>query len=335
VEHATLDCCPLQHRTLGRLELVEPGAEQRGDRPRNRHLPGRRIPEKRDHLLHEERVSLGGFANATRQPFGERVARSEVLDQLPRLVGGQGLEHDRRRFAVRTDPVRAPLHQIRSCDAAKNERRLVGEHRQLLDELEEGWLGPLDVVEQAHERLCAGGRFEQPADCERDLLGRVEAVSGLEQALERGDHGRVEPELGEPGLELSHDLDHRQVRDPVAVRDAAAANHGRPVERREELVGQARLADARGAEDRDQLAAAVTLGAPEAADEPAELLLAVDHRHVEVAAEAAFGVHAHEPPRPQRLALALDDQRLDGICDHRGSHEPERLRAEQNLVRPC
>ena len=47
---------------------------------------------------------------------------------------------------------------------------------------------------------------------------------------------RVELELGEPGLELSHDLDDRQIGDPIAVRDAAAANHGRPVQRRQELV---------------------------------------------------------------------------------------------------
>ena len=44
MEHATLDCSSLQHRPLGRLELVEPGAEQSRDRPRNRHLPGAAHP---------------------------------------------------------------------------------------------------------------------------------------------------------------------------------------------------------------------------------------------------------------------------------------------------
>ena len=107
---------------------------------------------------------------------------------------------------------------------------------------------------------------------------------------------RVELEPREPGLELPHDLDDRQVGDSLAVRQAAAANDSRPVERRQELVGQPRFADARGAEDRDQLAAAVTPRALEAAAEPADLLPATDHRYVEVAAKAAFGVHAHEPP---------------------------------------
>ena len=75
----------------------------------------------------------------------------------------------------------------------------------------------------------------------RRLAGSTEisgqdALPHIEKALECGDHMRVELELGEPGLELSHDLDDRQIGDPIAVRDAAAANHGRPVQRRQELV---------------------------------------------------------------------------------------------------
>ena len=210
----------------------------------------------------------------------------------------------------------------------------MGQNRQLLEELEEGGLAPLDVVDDTDERLCAGGRLEQPANRERDLFGRVDAVAGVEQAPQRRDHLQVELELREPGLQLSHDLDNRQVGDPVAVRNAAAANHSRPVERRQELVGEPGLADARGAEDRDQLAAAVAPGALEAVEEPAELLPATDHRHVEMPAEAALRVHADEPPRRQRFALALHGQRLDGVCNHRGSHERERFRSEQDLVRP-
>ena len=119
MEHATFDCSPLQHRALGRLQLVEPRAEEGRDRPRNRHLPRRRVPEKRDHLLHEERVSLGGFPNPSPQVFAERLVFSEVADQLARLVCGQGFEHDGRRPAVRPDPARVLLLQIRSCDAAE------------------------------------------------------------------------------------------------------------------------------------------------------------------------------------------------------------------------
>ena len=46
-------------------------------------------------------------------------------------------------------------------------------------------------------------------------------------------------------------------------------------------------------------------------------------------------MHAHEPPRRQRFALALHDQRRDRVCDHCGPHERKRFRTEQNLVGPC
>ena len=58
------------------------------------------------------------------------------------------------------------------------------------------------------------------------------------QAAERRDHVRIEPELVEPRLELSHDLDDRQVRNSLAVRDAAAAGHCRAVQRRRLAPGK-------------------------------------------------------------------------------------------------
>src|SRR5262249_39820439 len=111
-----------------------------------------------------EGVSLCGFPNASLRGLGERLIRGEVLDQLARLVRRQRFEDDRRSVRMCADPTRMLFHQVGTRDAEENQRRLVGQDGDLLDELQEGRLSPLDVVEDAHEWLCAGGRFEQAAD---------------------------------------------------------------------------------------------------------------------------------------------------------------------------
>ena len=57
----------LEHRALGRVELVEPRREQRLDRRRHRDLaPSGDSRTHRDHLLDEERVALGGRRGSAR-----------------------------------------------------------------------------------------------------------------------------------------------------------------------------------------------------------------------------------------------------------------------------
>ena len=105
----------------------------------------------------------------------------------------------------------------------------------MLDQVEERRLTPVEVVEEDDERALRGGLLEELANRPRDLL-RGRRRLGL--AEERGDRvRRLERGRGR-AAELLHDLDHRPVRDPLAVGETAALDDPR-VDAREELPRRA------------------------------------------------------------------------------------------------
>ncbi len=113
----------------------------------------------------------------------------------------------------------------------------------MLDEVDEDRLGPLQIVDDDDLRSLGGPRLEQPS--ERELrLGR-----------RRADHGvGLDPDRDQ-------DLDERPVRDPLAVREAAAAQDVRRVaDALDEVGDEARLPDARRPEQRDEPARAARRG---------------------------------------------------------------------------
>ena len=59
VERQAFHGAPLEHAALTRLELIEPGREQRLDRRRHCHLGAAAFAQHREHLLDEEWVALG------------------------------------------------------------------------------------------------------------------------------------------------------------------------------------------------------------------------------------------------------------------------------------
>ena len=79
VEHAPDDGSALQHRALGRLELVEAGGEQRLDRRRHADVPVGGVPDERDHLLDEQRVALGAAPDPLTERRVEEIARPRAL----------------------------------------------------------------------------------------------------------------------------------------------------------------------------------------------------------------------------------------------------------------
>ena len=138
----------------------------------------------------------------------------------------------------------------------------------MLHEVDEDGLGPLQVVDDDHLRPLHGPGFEQPP--ERELrLGR-----------RRADHG--------VGLDADRDqdLDERPVGDPLAVREAAAAQDVRRVaDALEEVGDEARLADPRGAEEREEPARAVGDRVLVVAPQPLALSLPSDERRLGVTRE--------------------------------------------------
>ena len=89
----------------------------------------------------------------------------------------------------------------------------------MLDQLEQRFLGPVDVLEDQHERLLERHPFRPFARGPRDLLG-----AGL--GLDRLEHARGKPEqvghglvLAEGAQLLDRDVERVVVRDPGGALD--------------------------------------------------------------------------------------------------------------------
>ena len=228
------------------------------------------------------------------------------------------------------------VEQFGPCRAEEQDRRSA-EVRDVLDEVEERRLCPVQVIEDErplrgeHLQVATRGPLRllfrpcRPADSDRrgDTVGH-ELV---------GRDGRDRVSLCARGR--SHDLGERPVRDPLAVGEAAPDDDaGLPHHALGELAGQPRLADARGAEQRDSLGS-ISLGCTlERGQELAELLAAADERHVQRAGKGRRIIkHVEQPPRRDRLRLP---SRLDGhhgLDAQRIARDPVCRVAEQDLPR--
>ena len=169
VEDLSLDRAPLERGPLGGRELVEPRREERLDRPRHRHRI-RRLLDHREHLLDEERVAFRG--------------RPDPLAQLRSSAGRRGARRSARRSpgpkAARAAPSSRSASRRPSPAAARAARaapgRGAGSGRpatvgDVLDQVEERRLAPVDVVEDDHERPVRSNGLQELAHSARDLLG--------------------------------------------------------------------------------------------------------------------------------------------------------------------
>ena len=299
VEDLALDRASLQHGALHALELVE-------SRGKNG-LQGRRYDElalggrgHRHHLCDEQGVPAGGAGDLLAQ-----VACEALRDQLVDVCLRQRLEPERDR------PLRTALGELGSSETEDQDRRRGRKQGDVLDQVQERLLSPLDVVEHADEpRLL----LEQLAEGPGDLLGRSPLLRLAKQGAQRGSGRRIRGQR----VELLDHLDHRPVRDPLAVRKAAAAD-ALCIDRGEKLGRQPRLADAGIADHGHELAA--SLFADLLPDLPQRLEL--PHPPDEQSLVPALGrlVDRHQPVGGHRLALSLQLERLHSFRDDRLTDE--------------
>ena len=214
MEGSPLDRAPLEHVSLGRVELVEPRRQQCLDRRRHDDLGSTRLADEGDHLLQVERIPLRCY----RDLLAELALHgTEHVQQPFGLCGIERLEENRRRVPLAAAPVRTALEQFGSRHAEQEDRRIATQVGDVLDEVEEALLSPVDVVEHADEgpRLCLP--LEQLAKSPGDLVRRGGRVRLTEQSPEWRDEFLVHGQLAE----LLDDLDHGPVGDPLPVGQAA------------------------------------------------------------------------------------------------------------------
>ncbi len=269
VEDLTLDRSTLEDDAQRGVERVDAGLEKRMDRGWHCELavPGA-LASHRDHLLHVESVSTRRAGDAGSHLRAQLEVAEQVVHQRLALLGAERLEQERRRIELSAAPVLSGVEQFRPRHAEEEDRCVAGEVGDVLDEVDELGLSPLQVVDDGDLGPVGRTSLEQLSESDPGLSGS------------RGDDT-----LGLDAKGYEH-LDERPIRDALAVRKATSPKHvGLAAYPLEEVGDEARLSHPGRAEEREQLARTVGDGILERAPHALPLTLAPDERRPEVAGD--------------------------------------------------
>ena len=283
-------------------EPVDASAEQRLDRRRHRKHGGHvdelpspvlaapQLPvvdQHLDQLLREQWVALAGRSDAHRGVRAERL--DQVAHQLAALLGRERLELNRGRVQLAPGPAGAALEQLGPRHAEQHDRRPAREVGDVLHEVEEGGLRPLQVVHDHDQRaptasasnsLRAAQKIFSVAPARRRARSprpRRRSLCGSPPARPRPRCARPPPGRRALAGQVPHKLGQRPVGDALAVGQAAAAQDGGAVaEARRELVDEARLPDAGRPQHGHEMADAIPHRGVESAGQRIHLPVAAD-----------------------------------------------------------
>ena len=305
MEDFAFDRAALEHAALGGLELVEACREQRLQRRWDEHFAFCLIGH-RQHLRDEERVAARRACDPLTQIVGE-----PLRDQLVDSRFDERLERDRDL------PRRAVLDELRPRHAEQQDRRPGGEQRDVFDQVSEGLLAPLDVVEHDDQWPSHRSVLERLAERPGDLLSGGCRICFAEQRADRQCCSLVRRRH----VELLQHLHDRPIGDPFAVWRTAAAHDGR-LDRDQSFRDKPGLADPSFADHGHQLAALPSVHALPRLPQECQLALTADERGV--VAPLRRVVHSEETVREHRLGLALQAERFGRFYFDGLAHELKR-----------
>ena len=146
---------------------VEPRLQQRLDRRRHDDLTVAAVlAHECEHLLDEERVPVGRLQDPPTHVARQLRTARETRDQQFAVLAGERLEQDRRCVQLAAAPSRPQLEQLGAGDAEQEDRRVARPVGDVLDQVEEDGLGPLDVVQHEDLRPLCGAGLDQLAERE-------------------------------------------------------------------------------------------------------------------------------------------------------------------------
>ena len=298
----------LEHGAVVSLEAVEASREN----GLNRRWHGDACPlvgGHRRHLLHEERVPLG----CLRDSAARGVRCVQHLQELGGFFVVQRVEGQSGRLGLVPRPVGAVIEKLGACKAEQQDWSLRDPALQVLHEIEEGRLPPMDVLEADDERSFGGESLELLADAPEDLLACP--LEGL----------------------VRQDLPHRPERDSLAVRKAAPDQDARFArDSFQQFARKSRLADPGQTEHGDELWLPCLDRPRVRGHQRLQLPPAADHRSVEPARKRLRRqidlVHAM---CPDAVLLPLDGERLAGSSHYRVADDTRGRLADEDLAGAC
>ena len=99
-------------------------------------------------------------------------------DEPTGLRVGQRRQGHRERVGLAAAPAGAPGEQLRPCGSHDEERHTGRPVDEVIDEVEQAVVGPLEVLENEHERPLVGERLEEPAPCGECLSASIAVQLG-------------------------------------------------------------------------------------------------------------------------------------------------------------
>jgi hypothetical protein len=301
-EHLPDDGRGLEQRLLLERERVEPRRDHSLDRVRQRErtavLP---LGEHPCVLLRVERIAAR---------LGDELARllpsDELLEEAGSLLLGERRERDECRVALAAAPAGPAVEELGARSAEDEDRHVRRPVDEVVDEVEEAVVRPVQILEDEDERSLIGERLHETTPGGEGLVSRFRSAGMAAQADERPQvaldparlngisdgvpDGETEFRLRGVGVVTLEDarvaLDHL-TESPEA--DPAAVGQGAPlapeddhvrigIDERPELVDEAALAKPGHADERHELRGPLAAGALERVPQNGELLVAPDER---------------------------------------------------------
>ena len=244
--------------------MIEAGRKERLNRRRDFGRPvAPCLIEESEHLLDEERVPLGRVGDLPPHVRRKLVLAQEIVDQRIGLRLRERLERERRRIELASTPIGSHLEKLGAGEAEEEDRRVPRPIGDMVDEIEERRLGPMEILEDDDQWTLARERLEQLPHRPEGLLRRPSCRGPTDRGVDpRGDRvglAVVAEERDERQgrivcCEVLDDLAERPERDALAVRKASSGDDpGASCEHRAQLRRESRLPNPRRSEDREEV----------------------------------------------------------------------------------
>ena len=297
-------------------------------------------------LLGVERIAVRALEQPLLDLGREHRALEHARDQDGCLFLRERREAERRGVQLAAAPTGPTLEQLWSRSTDDEQWNSAQPLDELVDEVEQAVVGPVEILEYEYERAPFGEGFEEPAPGRERLTAAVAPGAGLgleaDQRTEVGlDPRRVRrltenvPDRGlellgglglvialeDPGLRLHH-LAQRPEGDPVAVREATPLAPGDDlgvvVDDAREFVDEPALAHSGDTDQRHELRDSFVPRSVERVAQDRELTLSSDELGTRLMGDVhtETGPCCHCLPHGDRLGLALRfDRRCVSILD--------------------